>query len=90
VISINPDPGTLITAGSGVVLEIASGNVPIPNLIGLNYINAKTILAQSGFLIREVLVFDSSKPIGEVLAQAPEGGVVRVIGSLVTITINLN
>jgi serine/threonine-protein kinase len=90
VISINPIPGTTITAGSGVVLEIASGNVQVPSLVGLNEIGAKTILTQAGFLIREITAFDPSKPVGEILAQAPEGGATKTIGSIVTITINKN
>jgi len=90
VISINPQPGTTITAGSGVVLEIASGNVQVPSLVGLNEIGAKTVLTQAGFLIREITAFDPSKPIGEILAQAPEAGATKTIGSVVTITINKN
>jgi serine/threonine protein kinase len=90
VISINPAPGTTITAGSGVVLEIASGNVQVPSLVGLNEIGAKTVLTQAGFLIREITAFDPSKPVGEILAQAPEGGATKTIGSIVTITINKN
>ncbi|NDG25436.1 MAG: serine/threonine-protein kinase, partial [Actinobacteria bacterium] len=88
VLSVNPPAGTLITAGSGVVLEIASGNIKVPSLIGLNEIDAKTILTQAGFLIREITAFDSSKSIGSVLSQAPEAGATKLIGSVVTITIN--
>ena len=90
VISINPTPGTTITAGSGVTLEIASGNVQVPSLVGLNEIGAKTVLTQAGFLIREISAYDPNKPIGEILAQAPEGGATKTIGSIVTITINKN
>jgi serine/threonine-protein kinase len=90
VISINPAPGTTITAGSGVVLEIASGNVQVPSLVGLTEIGAKTVLTQAGFLIREFTAFDPNKPIGEILAQAPEAGATKTIGSVVTITINKN
>jgi len=88
VISINPAPGTQITAGSGVVLEIASGNIKVPALIGLNEIDAKTILTQAGFLIRELSASDASKSIGQVLSQAPAAGETKLIGSVVTITIN--
>jgi serine/threonine-protein kinase len=88
VISINPAPGTLITAGSGVVLEIASGNIKVPDLIGLNEIDAKTILTQAGFLIRELSASDASKSLGQVLSQAPAAGETKLIGSVVTITIN--
>jgi serine/threonine-protein kinase len=90
VLSINPLPGTTITAGSAVVLEIASGNVQVPSLVGLNEINAKTILTQSGFLIREISASDTGKPAGEILAQAPEAGATKTIGSVVTITVNRN
>ena len=88
VLSINPIPGTTITAGSGVTLQIASGNVQVPSLVGLNEINAKTVLTQSGFLIREITASDLSKSAGEILAQAPEAGATKTIGSVVTITIN--
>jgi serine/threonine-protein kinase len=90
VLSINPVPGTTITAGSGVVLEIASGSVQVPSLVGLNEIGAKTVLTQAGFLIREITAYDPSKALGEILAQAPEAGSTKTIGSIVTITINKN
>jgi serine/threonine-protein kinase len=90
VLNVNPSPGTLVTAGSGVVLEIASGNIKVPSLIGLNEIDAKTILTQAGFLIRELTAFDAAKPINTVLSQAPESGTTKLIGSVVTITINKN
>ena len=90
VLSINPVPGTTITAGSGVVLGIASGSVQVPSLVGLNEIVAKTVLTQAGFLIREITAYDPSKALGEILAQAPEAGATKTIGSIVTITINKN
>jgi serine/threonine-protein kinase len=90
VLSVNPAPGATITAGSGVTLEIASGNVQVPALVGISEINAKTLLTQAGFLIREITASDPSKQIGEVLAQAPEAGATKTIGSVVTITINRN
>jgi serine/threonine-protein kinase len=90
VLSVNPVPGTTITAGSGVTLEIASGNVQVPSLVGLSEINAKTVLTQAGFLIREITASDPSKQNGEVLAQAPEAGATKTIGSVVTITVNKN
>jgi serine/threonine-protein kinase len=90
VLSVNPIPGTTITAGSGVTLEIASGNVQVPSLVGLSEINAKTILTQAGFLIREITASVPGKQNGEILAQAPDAGTTKTIGSVVTITINRN
>jgi serine/threonine-protein kinase len=88
VLKISPEAGSTVEAGSGVTLEIASGNVQVPNLIGKSEIEAKTLLTQAGFLVRTVTAFDASQPLGIVLAQAPSAGETKIIGSSVTITIN--
>ena len=88
VLKVTPEPGSLITAGSGVVLQIASGEVSVPSLLGIEALQAKTILVQAGFLVREVEGFDANQPIGVVIRQAPDGGTTQTIGKSVTITIN--
>ena len=90
VLKVTPEAGTNIVAGSGVVLQIASGNVQVPSLVGVSEIQAKTLLAQAGFLVREIYAFDAAQELGPVLAQAPEAGATLIIGSSVTITINKN
>jgi serine/threonine-protein kinase len=86
VLSVTPEPGSKITAGSGVVLTIASGEVP--NLIGVEAIQAKTLLIQAGFLVREFNDYDSAQSAGVVIRQAPDAGTTQTIGKPVTITIN--
>lgn len=88
VLKITPDAGSIIKAGSGVVLEIASGNVKVPALLDLTGIEAQTILTQAGFLVKEIDAYDEAKPIGVVLAQAPVAGTTQLIGSDVAITVN--
>jgi serine/threonine protein kinase len=88
VLKITPEPGSTVEAGTGVVLEIASGNISVPSLVGLNEIEARTILTQAGFLVKIVEAYDATQVIGSVLAQAPSVGEVKLIGSSVTITIN--
>ena len=88
VLKVSPEPGSTISAGSGVVLQIASGQVEVPALIGIDAIQAKTLLVQAGFLVREVTAFDSAQPIGVVIRQAPDAGSTQTIGQPVTITIN--
>jgi serine/threonine-protein kinase len=88
VLKVTPEPGSMITAGSGVVLQIASGEVSVPSLIGIEALQAKTILVQAGFLVREVEAYDANQPIGVVIRQAPDGGTTQTIGKSVTITIN--
>ena len=90
VLKVSPDAGSTVEAGSGVTLEIASGNVQVPNLVGKSEIEAKTLLTQAGFLVKTATAFDANQPLGIVLAQAPAGGETKIIGSSVTITINSN
>ena len=88
VLKITPEPGSTVEAGTGVVLEIASGNISVPSLVGRTEIEARTILTQAGFLVKIVEAYDANQVIGSVLAQAPSAGEVKLIGSSVTITIN--
>jgi len=88
VLKVTPEPGSTITAGSGVVLQIASGEVVVPDLIGIDGIQAKTLLVQAGFLINELEANDPNQPTGVVIRQAPDGGTTQTIGKSVTITIN--
>ena len=88
VLKITPDAGSIIKAGSGVELEIASGSLKVPPLLDLTGIEAQTILTQAGFLVKEISAFDETKPEGVVLAQAPAPGTTLTIGSDVAITVN--
>jgi serine/threonine-protein kinase len=88
VLKVTPEPGSTVEAGTGVVLEIASGNVQVPQLVGVTEIEARTLLTQAGFLVKTVEAYDVNQPIGVVLAQAPSGGETKIIGSSVTITVN--
>jgi serine/threonine-protein kinase len=88
VLKVIPEPGSTITAGSGVVLQIASGQVVVPSLIGVDAIQAKTLLVQAGFLVNEIDAYDPNQSVGIVIRQAPDAGTTQTIGKSVTITIN--
>lgn len=88
ILQVTPDAGSTIPAGSGVVLQIASGDIEVPSLVGIDGIQALTVLTQAGFLVNQIQAYDANQPIGIVLAQAPEPGSTHTIGSSVTITIN--
>ena len=88
VLDVTPTVGSVTVAGSSVVLTIASGEVIVPNLIGVEAIQAKTLLIQAGFLVKEFYDVDSAQPVGVVIRQAPEAETTQTIGKSVTITIN--
>ncbi len=90
VLGVSPSGGSTITAGSGVTLQIASGDIVVPLLVGLDEIKARTILVQAGFLVQQIEATDTTQVNGVVLAQAPDAGTTQTIGSTVTITINRN
>lgn len=88
VLKVIPDPGTVVPGGSGVVFQISSGQVQVPDLVGQSDIQAQTTLTQANFLIKELVAYDPNQPLGTVIAQAPDAGTSQSIGSQVTITIN--
>jgi len=88
VLSVSPMPGTTISAGSGVILQISSGNIEVPELMGLSEIQARTTLIQAGFLVNVIYASDPAQQPGTVLAQAPAVGSTQSIGSSVTVTVN--
>jgi len=88
VLKVTPEGGSTITAGSGVILQIASGEIGVPELIGVDAIQAKTLLVQVGFLVNEIFAYDADQPLGVVIRQAPDAGTTQTIGKSVTITIN--
>jgi serine/threonine-protein kinase len=88
VLAVDPVGGSTLTAGNGVTLQIANGNVAVPNLVGQSAIQARTTLTQAGFLMREIYSYDSTQTIGVVLAQAPAPDTQLQIGSQITVTIN--
>ncbi len=88
ILKSTPDVGSTITAGSGVILQIASGQVVVPALIGIDAIQARTILVQAGFLVNVIEDYDATHPIGTVIRQSPDSGSTQTIGKSVTITIN--
>jgi serine/threonine-protein kinase len=88
VLEVSPEVGSVTEAGSSVILTIASGEVTVPNLISVEAIQAKTLLIQAGFLIKEFNDWDPAQPAGVVIRQAPDAGTTQTIGKSVTITIN--
>ncbi|MFM7191063.1 MAG: hypothetical protein ACKOX2_09630, partial [Microcystaceae cyanobacterium] len=67
IVAVIPTPGTNVPAGSGVVLNIASGKIFVPDVLGTTKVEATTILIQAGFIPNVIEVQDADQPIGVVL-----------------------
>jgi serine/threonine-protein kinase len=88
VLGVSPSAGSILQSGAGVVLQIANGSLPVPDLVGETEVQAITTLTQAGFLVRTAAAYDATQADKIVLAQAPDAGTTQNIGSTVTITVN--
>jgi serine/threonine-protein kinase len=88
VLAVTPTPGSVLPAGSPIQLQISSGSLQVPSLVGLTGIQALATLTEAGFLVKTVNAYDPTQPVGNVLAQAPAAGTIQNIGSSVAITVN--
>ncbi|MEV1144680.1 PASTA domain-containing protein, partial [Micromonospora sp. NPDC049799] len=77
VVDTNPKAGAEVKPGDKVTVFLSKGRAPIsvPNLVGKNLNEARTILAQLGLVLVEPPTGkDSDKPKDEVLGQSPADG----------------
>ena len=74
VLDQNPLPGITVGAGGKVDLVVASGNAPLPDVIGQTYSAAVSTLQQAGFQVSPATVAD---PNALVTDERPRGGGTR-------------
>ncbi len=86
ILSQSPAAGASVDAGSKVNVVTSTGNIVVPNVVGLSLEQAQANLGQLGFQL-SVVNQPSSTPAGTVLAQAPTANSKAKKGSLVTITV---
>jgi len=75
VMLVDPKPGTEVKPGDEVKVVVSKGRAPIsvPNLVGKNITEARTILAQLGLQPLESYK-ESDKPKDQVIGQSPADG----------------
>ncbi|MGN9775605.1 Stk1 family PASTA domain-containing Ser/Thr kinase [Micromonospora sp. H33] len=77
VLATDPKAGTEVKPGDKVTVILSKGKAPIsvPNLVGKNLNEARSILARLGLvLVEPPTVKESDKPKDEVLGQSPADG----------------
>ncbi len=71
--STNPPAGTALAQGSTVTLIVSTGNVTVPNVVGLNQADAYNKLALAGLNVSQQTQQSSTTP-GNVISQTPNQG----------------
>jgi serine/threonine-protein kinase len=82
-----PHPGTKVTRGSPVQINVSTGPKPVsvPNVVGLTYDQASSTLQSQGFGVKRVDV-DSNQPKDTVVSQEPSG--TAAPGSTITLSVS--
>ena len=90
VIWQDPPPGTVLPPNSVVQLVLSSGPamVVVPDVIGLNVPQARTILTAAGMRVSSVDSSAAGPEAGVVLATRPSAGVGRPKGSAVALVVS--
>lgn len=89
VLRSDPVSGTMVDPGTSVSIWISSGNLTVPNVVGLPATQAQATLANAGFNVGPpVQVVDTSVAEGTVLTQDPEAGTTAPLGTTVTLTVS--
>ncbi len=89
VVATSPPFGSDARRGSEIVITVStkSGTFPMPNLVGLNIETARGIIANHGLSIAQLKPAISSEPVGTVLFQYPEEGMLVAPGDTVSLIV---
>lgn len=89
VLRSDPVAGTLVDPGTSVSIWISSGNLTVPNVVGLAATQAQAQLANAGFNVGDpVIEVDTTVPEGTVLRQDPPGGSIAMLGETIVLTVS--
>ncbi len=88
-----PEAGERLSRGETIVIYISNGekieNKNVPDLVGLNHVEAAKRLRDYGFEIGRVESVISNLPEGQVISHTPTGGTPMAVGSKVDFVISL-
>jgi serine/threonine-protein kinase len=76
VISSSPAAGESVAKDTAVNIEIASGKVRVPNVVGQNLEEARKTLTDAGLSVKAEKFEESTQPEGTVISQDPASGLV--------------
>ena len=91
VISADASTGTMLNVNSVVKVTVSAGKkgVEVPDVSGVSYAEAVTMLQQKGFVANKAESYSSEVAKGNVISQTPEAGSKAPSGSAVTVRVSL-
>lgn len=91
VIRADVSTGTKINMNSTVNVTVSAGvqGVEVPNVTGVSYAEAVTMLQQKGFVANKAESYSEEVAKGNVISQTPEAGDKAPSGSAVTVRVSL-
>ena len=91
VISADVSTGTMLDVNSVVKVTVSAGQkgVEVPDVTGVSYAEAVTMLQQKGFVANKAESYSSEVAKGNVISQTPEAGSKAPSGSAVTVRVSL-
>ncbi|QIM22356.1 Stk1 family PASTA domain-containing Ser/Thr kinase [Phycicoccus sp. HDW14] len=87
VISSDPGSGVGVKPGTRINVEVASGKVVVPNVVGMTQNDAQRALADANLQVETEYRQTGSVPEGQVIEQDPKGRAKADVGSTVKIVI---
>jgi serine/threonine-protein kinase len=90
VIGSTPASGTVVDAGSGVMLVLSKGPAPVavPGVAGMSASNAKSSLTKAGFAVTSSQAYSSTVANGTVISSSPAAGTTRIPGTTVSLVVS--
>lgn len=91
VISADISTGTMVDVNSAVKVTVSAGRkgIEVPDVTGVSYAEAVTMLQQKGFVANKAESYSSDVAKGNVISQTPEAGNKAPSGSAVTVRVSL-
>lgn len=85
-----PEPNSIVKKGRNIKVWISKGKalVEVPNLTGMNYLDAKVIAEQKGLIIDKVITVKAQGDYNEVLATDPNTNTLLTRGEKISFLVN--
>jgi len=86
IIDSNPGSGTSVAPGTKINVDVGTGKVAVPNVVGKSQSEAQSIIAAANLTVATSFQQTNNVPEGQVLSQSPRSGTAD-IGSTIKIVV---